>query len=243
MIAKYQKAKLGDLDAVISYHGNAKGPVSGVVILCHGFGAPGRDLVPIAEEWYSANPDFEDVRFVFPAAPLELDPMYDARAWWEIDIERVQQLMETGEYRELRNSQPPGLAKCREMLERLIQEVCHEYGLTSQQVVVGGFSQGAMLSTDVMLHSAGSLGGLICWSGSLINEPEWQESGSPKGTAGVVQSHGESDPILPYGGAESLRELLEEKGYDVQFVTFAGQHAIPPEALQAAAELVRRVCG
>ena len=242
MIAKYQKAKLGGLDAVISAHGDAKGPVSGVVVLCHGFGAPGGDLVPIAEEWYSANPDFQEVRFVFPAAPLELDPMYDARAWWEIDIERVQQLMETGEYRELRNSQPPRLATCREMMERLIQDVCQEYGVNSQQVVVGGFSQGAMLSTDVVIHAEGGLGGLICWSGSLINELQWREKAPQEAKTAVVQSHGESDPILPYSGAEALRDLLEESGYTVQFVTFAGQHAIPPEALQAGADLVRRVC-
>ncbi|MCP4815075.1 MAG: hypothetical protein GY888_21405, partial [Planctomycetaceae bacterium] len=160
----------------------------------------------------------------------------------EIDIERVQQLMETGDFRELRNNQPPRLAVCREMVEQLITEVAQQWELAPGQIVVGGFSQGAMLTTDLMLHAPSPLGGLICWSGSLINEQPWRATGSANATTSVVQSHGTMDPILPYAGAEALRELLVENGYQVEFVPFQGQHAIPPQALTAAGQLIRRVC-
>ena len=242
MISNFRKTRYGQLDTVVASHGEAGDLVTGVVVLCHGFGAPGTDLVPIAEEWFGSIPEFKGVRFVFPAAPLELDPAYDARAWWEIDIERVQQLMETGDFRELRNSQPPRLAVCREMVEQLIAEVAKQWDVVPGQIVVGGFSQGAMLTTDLMLNAPCPLGGLICWSGSLISEHQWRAAASANVKTSVVQSHGTLDPILPFAGAEALRELLVENGYQVEFVPFQGQHAIPPQALTAAGQLIRRVC-
>lgn len=227
---------------MVASHGEAGDEVAGVVVLCHGFGATGTDLVPIAEEFFGSNPELREVRFVFPAAPLELDPVYDARAWWEIDIERVQQLMETGEYRELRNSHPPRLAICREMLEQLVTEIALEWDVVPGRMVVGGFSQGAMLTTDLVLNAPHALGGLICWSGSLISEDRWRSAAAANAITPVVQSHGRMDPILPFAGAEALRELLAENGYEVEFVPFPGQHEIPQAALTAAAQLIRRVC-
>ncbi len=242
MQTDFRRARYGQLDCLIASHPEAGAIATGVVILCHGFGAPGADLAPIADEWFRNYPEFKDVRFVFPAAPLELDPAYDARAWWEIDIERVQQLMQSGDFRDLRNSQPPRLAVCREMLEQLVGEVASDLNLESSQVVVGGFSQGAMLTTDLMVHSSVSLGGLICWSGSLINEANWRAAASANANTPVVQSHGRSDPILPFAGAEALLDLLVEAGNEVEFVPFEGEHAIPPEALNSAALLIQRAC-
>ena len=242
MNAKFEKVKSGELDALVASHREAGDQVTGAVVLCHGFGAPGTDLAPIADEWFGAHQELKDVRFVFPAAPLVLDPAYDARAWWEIDIERVQKLMETGEFRELRSSQPPRLAECRGMVQRLAEELCAQWQLHPGRVVVGGFSQGAMLTTDLVLNAPVPFGGLVCWSGSLINETEWRSVAAGNPATAVVQSHGTIDPILPFAGAEALRDLLMENGYPLEFIRFVGQHAIPPEALNAAVQLIRSVC-
>ncbi|MCH2182816.1 MAG: dienelactone hydrolase family protein [Mariniblastus sp.] len=242
MIANFEKAKYGELDTLVASHREAGDHVAGAVVLCHGFGAPGTDLAPIADEWFGSYPELKPVRFLFPAAPLELDPVYDARAWWEIDIERVQKLMETGEFRELRNSQPPRLAECRLMVQQLVEQACDQWKLLPGQVVVGGFSQGAMLTTDLVLNAPTTLGGLICWSGSLINEAQWRSQAAANQQTAVVQSHGTMDPILPFAGAEALRDLLLENGYPLEFIRFTGQHAIPPEALKAAVQLIRSVC-
>ena len=64
--------------------GGGDGPA---VVLCHGFGAPGDDLVPLAEV-LSAPPR---TRFFFPEAPLALPAPYgDARAWWMLDLLRLE---------------------------------------------------------------------------------------------------------------------------------------------------------
>src|SRR5438552_18316161 len=76
---------LGGLDAVITGGSDGNGGGDGpVIVLLHGFGAPGDDLVPLAEVFAHGLPG---VRWVFPAAPLELPMGFgDARAWWMIDM-------------------------------------------------------------------------------------------------------------------------------------------------------------
>ncbi|MGV3621849.1 MAG: phospholipase, partial [Archangium sp.] len=71
-----------------------EGPPSAAVILCHGFGAPGDDLVGLAPELVKLQPSLKSVRFYFPAAPINLGELGwgDARAWWLIDMAAVQRL-------------------------------------------------------------------------------------------------------------------------------------------------------
>ena len=80
----------------------------------------GHDLVPLAPELIGSSDEIKNVRFIFPAAPLEIDPNYDGRAWWHIDIERIQELMARGEFREMSSSVPERLPLCREMIEQLL---------------------------------------------------------------------------------------------------------------------------
>ena len=63
-----------------------------VVILCHGYGASGADLVPIGEELLDQIPALQDrIQFIFPEAPLSLDQLGlpGGRAWWPIDMVKL----------------------------------------------------------------------------------------------------------------------------------------------------------
>src|SRR5690349_11153768 len=78
--------RIGGLDAAVL--DSAADPQL-LVVLCHGFGAPGDDLVPLAPEIVRVAPALAaSTRFVFPAAPLSLGDMGhgEARAWWPIDF-------------------------------------------------------------------------------------------------------------------------------------------------------------
>lgn len=215
-------------------------PPKAAVILCHGFGAPGEDLVPVAYEMMQTQPELQDAAFVFPQAPLELDPDYDGRAWWMIDVMRLQYLMATGQTREMRDVSPPDLPNCREDINLIIEWTGSEWKLPQSQVVVGGFSQGAMLATDVALQENSTLGGLVIWSGALICQSVWQTAARQRKSLNVVQSHGQQDPILSFEGAVELKELLSEAGHSVSFFPFPGPHTISRQALQEAAKLVRK---
>lgn len=237
---QYDKKQIGKLECVIAGHPDAEENPDAVAILCHGFGAPGTDLVPFASEMMTKSEKVTNVRFIFPAAPIELDPVFESRAWWPLDMEKIQQLMEAGEFREMRSASPPQLPECRQMINEVIAFATKTYQLKASKIVIGGFSQGAMLTTDVALNHEEPLGGLICWSGSLINEKNWK-SIENESKLNVVQSHGTLDPILPFSGAELLRDFLGSRGHRVNFFSFDGPHTIPVDAIEGALNLIEDV--
>lgn len=232
--------RIGDLDCVVVRDSNCQSP-SAAVILCHGFGAPGTDLVGIASEFISQGGPMTDVVYLFPSAPILLDPLFDGRAWWMIDIERIQRLMMEGKAREMKSESPELLPERRKSIIRVVDHCRFEFSIPSAKIIVGGFSQGAMVATDVALHYNETLGGLIVWSGALIDEANWTAQAERQPSLHVVQSHGRIDPILPFAGAEDLRDMLISTGYDVRFFEFNGEHAIPPGAIELAVHLIKDV--
>ena len=215
-----------------------------VVILCHGFGAPGTDLVPIASELLALAPQLSDkTRFIFPAAPLSLDELglYGGRAWWPLDVNRLATTVESGAFRDLRNDLPDELPASREKLTGLIREVHSETGLPISRFVLGGFSQGSMLATDVVLRLEDSPAALCIWSGTLLSEDAWRELAPRCHDLHVLQSHGRQDTLLPFEAALWLRDMLVESGIDVEWIEFDGGHTIPREALHRLSALLIRL--
>ena len=219
---------------------NRKAAVDGVVVLCHGYGAPGTDLVSISAEYFSEKTQpTPSVVFIFPAAPLEIEPGFDGRAWWPIDVQRLQDMIQTGESHHLADVIPERLELCRGMIDEIISTAMDRWSLPGKRILIGGFSQGAMLATDVMLQSKNELGGLIAWSGTLINQAAWRQLASKRPPFSVIQTHGFWDPILPFSGAVDLRELLRSAGHSVDFQSFQGYHTIPPSAINTFRTFVR----
>ncbi len=204
------------------------------VILCHGFGAPGTDLVDLAPELARQNPALNDVRFYFPAAPLSLGEMGfgDSRAWWMIDMEKVQRFgRDEAALREFCSLEPEGMAAARKTMLALVQDVATHTHLPMNRIFLGGFSQGAMLATDVALRLEESPGGLCVLSGALVNSTQWTNKAKARSSLPVFQSHGRQDPVLPLQGAQWLKELFTEAGMPHEFVPFDGGHTIGREAL------------
>lgn len=211
-----------------------------VAVFCHGFGAPGEDLIPAGAQLLKLCPGLLDqVQFVFPAAPLSLENqgLYEGRAWWQLDMDRLLQLSDEDAFATYCRERPDGLAEARDMLTDTVRRLQAETGLPHSSFVLGGFSQGSMLALDAALHMDAPPGGLVIWSGMIINQSEWEPRLRQLQGVPVVQSHGRADPILPYSAGVSLSELLTHAGADVRFISFRGQHSIPQEALRAAGEL------
>ena len=241
---QYTERKIGDLTCTIADADSTSARPKALFIVCHGFGAPGTDLVPLAEEIYHANPaGTAGTRFVFPMAPIRLEEFgdYDARAWWPIDMMRLQIMIQTGQIRDLRRDRPPLLEKRVEQLSQLIRELQSETGLGSNTTILGGFSQGAMLTTETALRFEPPVAGLVVWSGTLLSEDTWREAARHRRELHVVQTHGTLDPILPFAAAGWLRDLFVEAGIDIRFSSFPGPHTISVEGINMAAELLEKV--
>jgi phospholipase/carboxylesterase len=209
-----------------------------LVILCHGFGAPGTDLVGLAGEIADQlpSPDMR-VRFVFPEAPLDLADhgMWGARAWWHIDMAALQRAMSRGEPRVLAQDEPAGLAPARRALLQLIESALAEAQLPWSRLALGGFSQGAMLTTDVALRADEAPGRLFVCSGTLLAENVWRRFAPRREGLRALMAHGTSDPILPFAGAEALRDILLANRWQVLFLPFHGGHTISGAMLEAMA--------
>lgn len=213
-----------------------------IVVLCHGFGAPGDDLAAFGPELQRAVPELaRSARIVFPEGPLSLDSLGwgDSRAWWMIDMAKLQLAIHTGQVRDLRRDQPAGMAEARDQMVQLLTELQQETQLPWSRFVLGGFSQGAMLTVEVLRHLPEKIGGAILFSGTLINEAEWSAPSTKLDQLPIVQSHGRSDVILPFSLATELCGLLEAQGANVNFIEFGGGHGVPQPAFQGATELLQ----
>ena len=201
------------------------------VVLLHGFGAPGDDLVALAEAIDAP------VRFVFPEAPLELGGLYgDSRAWWLLDLARLEDELRRGIPRDRRDEIPDGLPAARKQVLRLVEQV--ESRLPASKLVLGGFSQGAMLALDVALHREQPPAALVLMSGTLLAASLWEPLLPKLAGVPVLMSHGRGDGLLPFGIAEVLRDKLVAAGARVEWQPFVGGHEIPLAVVSAAARFV-----
>lgn len=237
-----REAKLGALDCRVTGGPNRDGDGNGpVVVLLHGFGAPGHDLVGL---WRVLDVP-EEVRFVFPEAPLSLGGMGfgEARAWWMIDVERLERAIQSGQTRDMSEEVPEGLAQAREQLVTTLDAVEQELDVGGDRVVVGGFSQGAMLALDTVLRTERSFAGTVLMSSTLLAREQWCARMAAREGMPVLQSHGEQDPLLPFSLAEELREHLREAGLHVQWVPFQGGHEIPARVLARLGGFLQQTLG
>jgi phospholipase/carboxylesterase len=205
--------------------GDGAGPL---IVLLHGFGAPGDDLVPLAAEL--ALPPA--VRLLFPAAPLALDQgFFESRAWWPIDWERRERALAKGHMLDLSEEEPEGLAEARAHVTALLAAAASELGAPAPSTVLGGFSQGAMLACEVALAEPLPLAGLCLLSPTLLARHRWGEAARERVGLPVFMSHGRNDPVLPFPMAERLRNLLTGAGLAVEWHPFDGGHGIAPALL------------
>lgn len=214
-----------------------------VVVLCHGFGAPATDLVPLGAELTALQPSLaRGVRFVFPAAPLSLSMygMHQARAWWHLPPEVL--MGQLRDWERFAREVPEGLKEARRAVMGVVSAVSAATKLPYGRIVLGGFSQGSMVTTDVTLRLEEAPAGLCILSGTLLAEAEWRQRAAARKGLPVFQAHGRYDDVLPFAPAERLRDLLTEAGLAVEFLPFDGPHTIAPDELERlAAFLVARL--
>jgi phospholipase/carboxylesterase len=233
------RTRLGELDCVV-LDAIAEGASPELaVVLCHGYGAPATDLVPLANELMELKPELgPKVRFVFPAAPLSLSMMGmpSARAWFHLPPEVL--MGQERNWDQFAVATPEGLAQARRAMMSLLSALSAATKLPYGRIVLGGFSQGGMVTTDVALRLEEAPAGLCILSGSLICQDEWKQRAEKRKGLPVLQSHGRYDNILAFHQAERLQKLMTDAGLSVEFLPFNGPHTIAPEVLERMAEFL-----
>ena len=135
----YELQKIGPLDCISIESGSDT-----CVVFLHGYGADAYDLAPLANELKLKKA----VDFYFPNGPLEIDlGGMTGRAWFHIDTQALQKAVERGVPRDYATNRPSGVDKAEKLVHGFLGVLCSRY----KNIILGGFSQGAMLATDMTM--------------------------------------------------------------------------------------------
>jgi phospholipase/carboxylesterase len=135
-----------------------------------------------------------------------------------------------------------------------VRELLAQRDVDWSRLILGGFSQGAMVTAEVLRQSLAdpslpTPAVAILFSGALTAAGWWQGLSlggtgatrpAPHDLPRILQSHGDVDPVLPMADGEALRDALVAAGYSVEWVPFHGRHEIPQEAIAAARAVIVR---
>lgn len=209
------------------------GKTSRAIVLFHGYGADMNDLAPLhryldpAGEW----------SWYFPNGPLRIPfgVQWEGRAWFPIDMAELEKAMQRGTHRDFSGVSTPEFRDAVATMRAFVEEVKAKH----DQVVIGGFSQGAMGASHVANQLGDQLSGLVLLSGALVDAEALRSRGPA--SLPFFQSHGDSDPLLGFKQAQALYHLLTEKGMRGVWMPFRGGHEIPENVLRGLQDFLKKL--
>ena len=187
---------------LIALAGPEAGPASGgtpdsLVVLVHGYGADGNDLIGLAPLFAEALPG---TAFVSPHAPYPCGMAPFGRQWFDVwNEDPVSRLAE--------------IRHAASILDAFIDERCAALGIAADRLALLGFSQGTMLSLFVAPRWDAPCAGVLGYSGRL--EGADLLAAETVSRPPVVLVHGDSDELLPLHHLQRAHAALEECGFDV----------------------------
>ena len=214
---------------LMALSGPSRPPLAGgkprrLVILLHGLGADGNDLIGLQQYWARLVPDAE---FVSPNAPFPCDMAGYGYQWFSVQ-DRTPAAMLAG----VRAAAP--------ILDAYIDEELQKRGLAENDAAIVGFSQGTMMSLFVGLRRERPLAGVLGYSGRLIG-PELL-TGELRSRPPVLLVHGTEDPLVPFDSMAGAEMALKAAGVPVETLACPGiEHSIDPEGLQRGGLFLRQV--
>jgi len=200
------------------------GKATSLVVLLHGYGADGRDLIELGRQW---APFFPDTAFVAPHAPEPCDMAPGMRQWFPLD------LRDPHEYRR-------GAAGAAPVLDAFLDAELARAGLPAGRMAVVGFSQGTMMALQVGLRRKEPLAGIVGYSGRLAGVDAIADEARSRPP--VLLVHGDLDEVIPVGALHETANALASAGVPVEWHVRPGLgHAIDAEGLALGAAFLHRV--
>ena len=218
---------MGDIDNIYRHKPAAGGLSSHLVVFLHGYGADGKDLIDLANPFAMALPN---ATFISPDAPFPCAMSPQGRQWFP--IEEI----------------PNGAIKASDNLLNVIKKEAEDLNLTFKNVVLIGFSQGAMMSMQCLLLNNFQLGAIIGYSGalrdenikaasSLIIDGKHKFSDTP-----ILLVHGEQDEVVPFQSLQKSKSLLDSVGFNVETLSRPKLgHGIDPEGISRGMEMLKQL--
>ena len=207
-----------------SYGPHNQGKPGHLVVLLHGYGADGNDLIGLAPLLGQLMPD---VVFHAPNAPQPCEGNPFGYQWF--GISRLDPAIALA-----------GVQAAAPVLDAFLDETMAAHGLDEAKTVLVGFSQGTMMALHVGLRRKKQLAGIVGFSGMLAGAELLQSQLQNKPP--VLLVHGDSDEMLPHGLTQRAAEALTAAGLEVGVhIAKAVGHSIDESGLQLAARFLLNV--
>jgi len=213
---------------LISLEGPSRPPLAGgkptsLVVLLHGLGADGNDLIGLAPYWAPLIPEAE---FLSPHAPFPCDMAPYGRQWFSLQDRSPDTIL-------------AGVRAAAPILDGFIDDALKARGLDDSRLALVGFSQGTMMSLHVGLRRANPLAGILGYSGALTGADVLKDE--IRSRPPVLLLHGTADEIVPFQLLGAAEKKLSELGVAVETLARPGLgHSIDEVGLTRGGEFLRR---
>jgi predicted esterase len=206
----------------VTHFGASLAEASAAVVLLHGRGGSARDILGLARAMALPN-----VAFYAPEAA--------GNTWYPQSFLAP------------REANEPYFTSALKKVRSVVRGLEHA-GMERSRIVIGGFSQGACLSTEFVATEGVAYGGLIALTGGLIGPPEWIAAHTTACTGQELAGlrayfgSGDPDPHVPWSRVEESAARLRAMGAEVATQRFPGRpHTVSPDELEAARALIEAV--
>lgn len=193
-----------------------------IVVLLHGYGADGADLIDLGRHWGDALPE---ALFVAPNAPNRCGGNPFGYEWFPLQVDRIAGRIE-------------GAREAAPVIRDFLSDLWAQTGLGGTDTFLVGFSQGAMMALHVGTASESPLKGIVAFSGALVPAEDFGAPGHARPP--VVLIHGDVDPVVDPQLSRDAETTLKSAGFEVSLHLCAGLgHGISPEGLGIATAFMR----
>jgi phospholipase/carboxylesterase len=193
-----------------------------VMLLLHGYGADGADLIGLGQEWRELWPD---MLFVAPNAPYPCDQIATGYQWFPVNGPLPMRRVD-------------GAAMARPVLINFLIDLWAQTGLSARDTVICGFSQGAMMALHVGTSLDQAPIALVAFSGALIPPEGFATARYAKPPIALI--HGDLDGVVDPDLSRESAQVLADAGFEVRLHISPGAgHGIAPDGLDFATVFLR----
>lgn len=204
---------------------NGRAPQS-MVILLHGYGSNGADLMGLVPYWRASLPD---TVFMAPNAPEPCPGAPGGYQWWA--------LTDLG-----RESRAAGVRQAATLVHAFIDMHRTAYDLPNSKVALVGFSQGTMMALHVGPRRPEALAGIVGYSGMLTDAEALETEVKTKPPLLLI--HGDADQVVPFAAMGEAQVASKRLGFEVDTYVAPGLgHSIDEAGLRLGGEFLARVLG
>jgi phospholipase/carboxylesterase len=215
-------------------------PPTAAVVLLHGYGSDGNDLIALAPYFAAVVPH---AIFYAPNAPMPLEGgMFGGYQWFSLRNYDPDTLREPAVRARFIEAATADIAHNAAKIDRYVDQILAQHQLKPNRLVLLGFSQGCMMALYVGLRRAQQIAGIIGYSGDLLRAETL--AADMKSKPPVVLIHGSDDPVVPSERTPAAEKALRAAGVSCRSLIIPGlQHGIDNEGAQFGATFMREVIG